>query len=211
MIPEPTILILDEDASSRQVLMARVRALRFPVEACASREEVQKVYNPSRPGCLVYHLRRPGTQGLETFMQLRRQCAELPVIVVSAERDVPIAVAAMKAGAELFLEKPCCQSALEKAITEALQIQATQRQKLLLRAKIHRRLEKLTAGEYAVLELIVLGRSNHQAAEQLELSVRTIEVRRAKIMEKMRARSFAELICMTLYAEPKLTPYKYQL
>jgi FixJ family two-component response regulator len=211
MLPEPTILILDEEAASRKTLQAMVQGLHFPVDTCSSWAEVLKVNDPSRPGCLVYHLHRPGLQGLEVFTLLRRDQVWLPVVVVSEFQDAPTIVAALKAGALTFLKKPCRESALEEAIAEALRVCASERRKLQLRAKIRRRLEQLTEKEYAVLELILAGRSNQRTAEELRVSVRTIEVRRAKIMEKMHAESFGELICMMFFAEPDLISHQYHL
>jgi FixJ family two-component response regulator len=108
----------------------------------------------------------------------------------------------MKAGALNFLEKPWRDQQLWEAIQEALKWDAAHRQELVLRAKLRRRLQHLTPGEHGVLRLLIDGRLNKEIAEELGLSVRTIEVRRSKLMKKMKADSLAELVRATLTADP---------
>jgi FixJ family two-component response regulator len=121
---------------------------------------------------------------------------------MSAYGDVPMVVRAMKVGALNFLEKPCRDEQLWEAIQEALKWDKTHRQSLALRAKSLHRLQRLTDGEHDVLALLIDGKSNKTIAAELNLSVRTIEVRRAKIMKKMKVESLAELIRLTLSANP---------
>ena len=144
----------------------------------------------------------PGIGGLESARTIQPRGDPLPAIVMSAYGDVPMVVRAMKAGALNFLEKPCRDQQLWEAIQEALQWDGAHRQQMALRSKVLHRLERLTPGEHDVLRLLIDGKSNKAIAAELKLSVRTIEVRRAKLMKKMKAESLAELIRLTLAANP---------
>jgi FixJ family two-component response regulator len=144
----------------------------------------------------------PGTSGLELLEQFGREEVPLPVIVMSAYGDVPTVVRAMKAGAQDFLEKPCREQQLWEAIQEALRWDSRHRQQLALRTKVRQRLLRLTAGEQDVLRLLIDGWANRAMAAQLKVSVRTIEVRRSKLMKKMKTQSLAELVRLTILAEP---------
>ena len=144
----------------------------------------------------------PGVSGLELLEQLSRKEVHLPAIVMSAYGDVPMVVRAMKAGALNFLEKPCRDQQLWEAIQEGLRWDAEHRQNVVLRSRVAGRLQRLTPGEREVLQLLTDGKSNKVIAVELGLSVRTIEVRRAKLMKKMKAESLAKLIRLTLSADP---------
>ncbi|KKK87868.1 hypothetical protein LCGC14_2748910, partial [marine sediment metagenome] len=125
----------------------------------------------------------------------------LPIILVSAHGDVPTVVRAMKAGALNFLEKPCRDQELWEALQEALRRNEENRKRLMYNAVVRRRIARLTPGERDVLTSLVDGKSNKLIATELGLSVRTIEVRRAKLMKKMKAKSLAELVRLALPAE----------
>jgi RNA polymerase sigma factor (sigma-70 family) len=127
----------------------------------------------------------------------------LPVIIISAYGDVPMAVRAMQSGAVNFLEKPCREHELWEAIREALQRDSKNRRKISQEAAIRSRLARLTAGEREVLDRLVGGMSNRAIAEELGLSVRTIEVRRHKLMKKTKAGSLAELVSLAVLVHPE--------
>ncbi len=210
MDSEPTVFIIDDDPAVRQALAALMRSMRLRVESYESARHFLDAYDPSRPGCLLLDVRMPGISGLSLLEQFQRDEMPLPAIVMSAYGDVPMVVRAMKAGALNFLEKPCRDQHLWEAIQEALRWDAVRRQANAARAKALDRLQRLTAGEHDVLALLVEGKSNKAIAEALSLSVRTIEVRRAKLMKKMKADSLAELIRLTLLAGSSFgKPRKY--
>lgn len=202
MQTEPTIFIIDDDPAVRQALTVLVRSMRLQAEAYASAQEFLDAFDAAKPGCLLVDVRMPGISGLGLLEQFSHDDNPLPAIVMSAYGDVPMVVRAMKAGALNFLEKPCRDQQLWEAIQEALKWDKQHRQSLALRSKVRDRLQRLTSGEHDVLRQLIDGKSNKTIAAELNLSVRTIEVRRAKLMKKMRADSLAKLIRLTLAANP---------
>ena len=202
MDSEPTVHIIDDDPAVRHALTTLMRSMRLQAESHESAQQLLDKLDPSQPGCLLLDVRMPGMSGLELLERLGQADVHLPAIVMSAYGDVPMVVRAMKAGALNFLEKPCRDQQLWEALQEALKWDAAHRRELALRAKLRRRLQHLTPGEHAVLRLLIDGRPNKEIAEELGLSVRTIEVRRSKLMKKMKADSLAELVRATLTADP---------
>jgi two-component system, LuxR family, response regulator FixJ len=200
---ESTVFIIDDDPAVRQALAVLVRSMRLRAEAYESAQKFLDAFDSTRPGCLLLDVRMPGISGLELLERFSREDVQLPAIVMSAYGDVPMVVRAMKAGAMNFLEKPCRDQQLWEAIQEGLRWDAAHRQHVVLRAKALHRLQHLTPGEHDVLRLLIDGKSNKIIATELSLSVRTIEVRRAKLMKKMKAKSLAELIRLTLAADPQ--------
>ena len=199
---EATVFIIDDDPAVRQALAMLVRSMHLQVETYESAQPFLDTYDSSRPGCLLLDVRMPGVGGLDLLEQLGQKEVRLPAIVMSAYGDVPMVVRAMKAGALNFLEKPCRDQQLWEAIQEGLKWDVAHRQYVAIRAKVRRRIERLTAGEHDVLRLLIDGKSNKTIAGELNVSVRTIEVRRAKLMKKMKAESLAELIRLTLTEDP---------
>ena len=199
---DPTVFIVDDDPAVRQALMALVRSMRLRAETYESAQQFLDAFDAGRPGCMLLDVRMPGISGLGLLEQFNREEIPLPTIVMSAYGDVPMVVRAMKAGALNFLEKPCRDQQLWEAIQEAIKWDADHRERMALRAEVRHRLQRLTRGEHDVLALLIDGKPNRTIAAELNLSVRTIEVRRAKIMDKMKADSLAELIRLTLSADP---------
>jgi two-component system, LuxR family, response regulator FixJ len=199
---EPTIFIIDDDPAVRQALSVLVRSMHLQAETFDSAQQFLDAFDVTRPGCLLLDVRMPGISGLNLLEQFNDQEIPVPAIVMSAYGDVPMVVRAMKAGALNFLEKPCRDQQLWEAIHEALKWDKSHRQHLALRSKVLHRLQRLTPGEHDVLAHLIDGKSNKTIAAELNLSVRTIEVRRAKLMSKMKAESLAELIRLTLMANP---------
>ena len=198
---DPTVFIVDDDPAVRQALTALVRSMRLKAEAYESAQRFLDAFDGTRPGCMLLDVRMPGISGLGLLEEFKREEIPLPAIIMSAYGDVPMVVRAMKAGALNFLEKPCRDQQLWDAIQEAIKWDSVHRQQVVLRRKALHRLQRLTAGERDVLALLIDGKSNKTIAAELKLSVRTIEVRRAKLMKKMKAESLAELIRLTLSAD----------
>lgn len=148
------------------------------------------------PRCVVLDVRMPGLSGPQAYDALADRGIELPVIFVTAHADVPIAVAAIKKGAFDFIEKPFAESELLKRIEEALSFATeTQAQQSQI-ASIHARLASLSEREQQVLEAVVNGKMNKTIAYELDISIKTVEAHRARVMEKMQATSLAHLIRM---------------
>ena len=202
MEADPTVFIVDDDPAVRQALMTLVRSMRLRAESYESAQQFLDAFDVSRPGCMLLDVRMPGISGLGLLEHLNREEISLPTIVMSAYGDVPMVVRAMKAGALNFLEKPCRDQQLWEAIQEAIKWDADHRERMTLCAHVRHRLQRLTRGEHDVLALLIDGKPNRTIAAELNLSVRTIEVRRAKIMEKMKADSLSELIRLTLSGDP---------
>jgi two-component system, LuxR family, response regulator FixJ len=202
MESNPTVFIVDDDPAVRQALTALVRSMRLKAEAFDSAQGFLDAFDPDRPGCMLLDVRMPGISGLGLLEEFKREEILMPAIIMSAYGDVPMVVRAMKAGALNFLEKPCRDQQLWEAIQEAIKWDTLHRQKAAMRSNALHRLEHISSGERDVLELLIEGKSNKTIAVELNLSVRTIEVRRAKLMKKMEAESLAELIRLALAASP---------
>jgi two-component system, LuxR family, response regulator FixJ len=198
---ESTVFIVDDDPAVRQALAVLVRSMRLRAETFDSVRQFQDAFDPMRPGCMLLDVRMPGVSGLELLEKLSEDDIQMPTIVMSAYGDVPMVVRAMKAGALNFLEKPCRDQQLWEAIQEALKWDAAHRQQLAMHTRAAHGLQRLTLGERDVLRLLIDGLSNKAIAGELKVSVRTVEVRRAKLMKKMNAESLAELIRLALAAD----------
>ena len=151
---------------------------------------------------MLTDVQMPGLNGLELQRRMSEQGIRLPVIVMTGHGDVPIAVEAMKAGAADFLEKPFDDEQLLTAVTSAIEVSQRVRDEAAAVAETVRRLATLTPREHEVLDRLVAGQPNKTIAYDLGSSPRTVEVHRARVMEKMAARSLPELVRMTIAAEP---------
>ena len=155
-------------------------------------------YGEDRAGCLVLDIRMPGMSGLELQQKLNEKHSILPIIFITGHGDVPMAVEAMQAGAVDFIQKPFRDQDLIDRINQALEKDSSNRAALGERNDIRRRLETLTPREREVLDLVVHGKANKVIAGDLKLSQRTVEIHRARVMEKMQASSLAHLVRMVL-------------
>jgi FixJ family two-component response regulator len=149
----------------------------------------------------VLDIRMPGMSGLELQQELITRHSLLPIVFITGHGDVPMAVEAMQAGAVDFIQKPFRDQDLLDRINQALEKDAQGRRMLAERALIHRRLQTLTPREREVLTMIVAGKANKVIAGDLNLSQRTVEIHRARVMEKMGAHSLAHLVRMTMQVE----------
>jgi len=190
----PQVFLVDDDDAYRRSLRFLLESAGFPVRDYDSAEAFLRDYRPEMPGCLVLDLRMPGLSGIELQERLRHDGVELPIIFITGHGDVPVSVQAMKSGALDFLEKPFDDAQLVERIREAFEIDARRRAQRSERDRIAERLARLTRREREVLSLLVQGLSNKEVAERLEVSHRTVEVHRARIMHKMEAGSLAELV-----------------
>ena len=195
---DSTVFIVDDDPGIRRSLTSQMRSMDLESAAFHSAVEFLEVFNPMQSGCLLLDMSLPGTSGLELLERINSQMVCMPAVVISAEGDVPTVVRAMRAGAFNFLEKPCRDQVLWESIQECFKWGAANRRRLVQSAKVRRRLERLTQGEYDVLGQIMEGKSNKAIAADLCVSIRAVEVRRSKLMKKMKADSLADLIRMTM-------------
>ncbi|MEY4362762.1 MAG: hypothetical protein RLZZ24_114 [Pseudomonadota bacterium] len=196
------VFIVDDDAGVREALAWLLRSRRLPSESFDSADAflqfLQKQgahWRPSQPGCLLLDVRMPGTSGLALFENLieRDLLPALPVIFLTGHADVPTAVDAVKRGAFDFCEKPFSDNALVDRIEQALRQSAKTLEGLRAQQSIQQRLAELTERERDVMRLVIEGLPNKLIADQLQISVRTVEVHRARVFDKMAVKSAVEL------------------
>jgi RNA polymerase sigma factor (sigma-70 family) len=191
--PEQIIYLVDDDEALRDSLVWLLESQGFKVEAFASAEDFLRAWRPEFNGCLLLDVRMPGMSGLELHERLRAQYCTLPVIFITGHGDVPMAVAALKKGAVDFIEKPFNDAELLRLVSQCLAKEQEPRRRRQ-DAEVSRRLDQLTQREREVLDLIIAGKLNKQIADVLGISIKTVEVHRARVMEKMAAQSLAELV-----------------
>lgn len=196
--PTPTVFVVDDDEAIRNSLRLLLKSVGLAARALPSAGEFLETYQPSQPGCLVLDVRMPGMSGLELQEQLNLRGATIPVIFITGHGDIPMAVEAMQHGAFDFLQKPFRDQELINRIQRALARDAETRAGLKEHERIRERLESLTPRERDVLALMTQGKPNKIMAHELGLSQRTVEIHRARVMEKSGASSLAQLVRMVL-------------
>jgi FixJ family two-component response regulator len=198
--PSPTVFVIDDDEAARLSVCALATSMHVRAEAFASVEEFLSRFDPSRSGCIVADVRMPGASGVDLLAMLQERGSRMPVIVVTAFADTPLAVRAMKGGAVTFLEKPCSDRELWDAIREALSRDVESRANEVRGQQIRSRLAKLTADERQVLDMLVEGKPNKAIAKELDVSLRTIESRRHNVFTKTGTTTVAELVRLVMLA-----------
>jgi two-component system, LuxR family, response regulator FixJ len=193
-IENPTVFVVDDDEGSRNSVKAIARSMGVDAETFSSAEEFLEQADPSRPGCLVTDLRMLGLSGIELQEKIAAMGLALPVIIITAHAETAMTVRAVKNGALTVLEKPCRDYELYDAIRDALALGEKLRVRNAEVKAFSKKLETLSEGERAVLDLMVQGEANKNVARRLDVSVRTVENRRQQIFEKTGTDSLAELI-----------------
>jgi two-component system, LuxR family, response regulator FixJ len=195
-----TIHVVDDDEAMRESLVALLEEAGYRVCAYASAEDLLALGALAESGCVVSDVRMPGMDGLALLRRLRAKGVTLPLVLITAHGDVPVAVAAMKAGAVDFLEKPFEAEALLDAVEAGLRTRRSGGLEAEDAEAARRRLQALTPREHEVLEHLVGGNSNKVVAEKLGVSPRTVEFHRAHIMDKTGARGLPDLVRLWLAA-----------
>lgn len=194
----PTVFVVDDDEDMRHSLQMLISAMGYPVQTFASAGQFRRFYTSAMPGCLLLDVRMPRQSGLELYEQLIREQKRLPVIFITAHADVPTAVAAIKTGAVEFLEKPFDGETLQTLLEKALQRDADWRRRDAEITKVDQQIATLTERERETLTLVMAGESNKSMAAKLFVTERAVEMRRARIMQKLGVRSLAELLDLTI-------------
>jgi len=194
MNPKPTIHVVDDDEAMRDSLVWLLDDDRYAVHTYASGEDFLERFSPSPPACVILDIRMPGISGVEVHERMARQGVVTPVVFVTGHGDVPMAVDAIKRGAFDFVEKPFNEAKLTSIIERALDEDARYAGQTAVQSEIAARLAKLSPREREVLDLVVAGKMNKTIADVMNISIKTVEAHRAKVMEKMCARSLAELV-----------------
>jgi two-component system, LuxR family, response regulator FixJ len=195
-MPNETVIVVDDDTAVRQGLRFMLRAAGCSVDAFPSARSFLEDYDPRRGGCLLLDVQMPQMTGLELQQRLNVRGWRIPVIFITGHGTVPLAIAAMKAGAFDFIEKPLREDVLLESIERALHWNDRAYEERLERATLQTRVASLTPREREVFELVAAGEPNKVIARHLGISFRTVELHRAHIIEKLQARSLSDLIRM---------------
>lgn len=196
----PTIYVVDDEPTVRDALRLLFQSVGMRVVEFEHARAVLAAADSLDGGCLITDLRMPLMSGIELVKALRERACDLPIVVISGHGDVKSAVRALKAGANDFVEKPFNDQDLLDAVNSALSLPSGGSRASNVSEELAGRLEQISQRELAVLKLIVAGRPNKLIARELDLSPRTVEAHRARVMQKMQAGSVAELVGLALRA-----------
>lgn len=196
----PVISVVDDDAAARGSLRLLLKSLGLAATAYESAAAFLAGYDPEQPGCLLLDIRMPGMSGLELQQELNQRATLAPIIFITGHGDVSMAVEAMQRGAFDFLQKPFRDQELLDRVQRAIAKDRSIREQLRGHEALRLRLDSLTAREHDVLDLVTAGAPNKIIAYKLGISQRTVEIHRARVMEKMSAESLPHLVHMTLGA-----------
>ena len=201
---KPVIHVVDDDDAIRDSIVWLLDGERYSVRTYATGEDFLARVEHLSPACVILDIRMPGMTGVEVHEQLTRNAVATPVIFVTGHGDVPMAVEAIKRGAFDFIEKPFNEQKLTSIIERALQLDAQNAGQVAAQSVVTARLAKLSPREREVLDLVVAGKMNKTIADVMNISIKTVEAHRSKVMEKMCARSLAELVQAVLKAEGRM-------
>ena len=192
------VFIVDDDEAVRQSTAWLVESIGLNVSTFASADEFLHSYNDNDTGCIVMDVRMPGMSGLDAQEEMNKRSIKLPLIFITGHGDVPMAVKALKRGAFDFIEKPFNDQHLLDAVQRALKQNSESIELRTAKESIKKRIASLTPRESEVMERVTQGKPNKVIAHELNVSIKTVEVHRARMMEKMEAGSVAELVKITL-------------
>ncbi len=190
----PTIFIIDDDPDMCKSLAWLLESVQLPIEIYHSGAAYLEAHDPNRHGCLLIDMRMPGMSGLQLLDQLNARHNPIPVIIISAHGDIPLAVRAMKSGAVDFISKPFNEQLLVERIQELIQRDSRRHPYTHEASTYAKRFESLTSREREIMDQVAAGKLNKQIAYMLGISMKTVEQHRARLMEKMQVSSLAELI-----------------
>jgi RNA polymerase sigma factor (sigma-70 family) len=197
------VYIVEDDDAVRDSLKMMLESIGRDVTSFASADQFLVAYNQEMAGCIVLDIRMPGTNGMELQRKLNDTNSILPIIFVTGHGDVPMAVEAMQQGAIDFVQKPYREQELLDKISQAMKLDEENRSSLQRRQQILDSMAELTPREKDVLLLMVDGKANKVIAIELDISQRTVEIHRARVMEKLSANSLAHLVRMYMVVEPE--------
>lgn len=189
----PQAYLVDDDEAIRDALAWLLQSRGIPCSTYDSAENFLAAWQPELPGCIVLDMRMSGMSGLDCFDQLRERGLSQPVIFLTGHGDVPLAVATLKKGAFDFFEKPFNDNELATRIEEAIALDTRQRAANAAVDNVKTRLSSLTTRERQIMELVLAGKFNKVIADELNISMRTVEVHRANLFDKMQVKTAVEL------------------
>ena len=196
-VTEPTVHVVDDDASFLSAISRMLRANGFAVKTYSSACEFLERRDADAPGCVLADLKMPGMNGLELQSELEQSCNPLPILFLTGHGDIPSSVRAMRGGAEDFLEKLAPKKALLDAVNRALARDARERDTRARQFELRARFDRLSERELEVLSHVVRGRLNKQIAYDLGIHERTVKLHRTAITTKLNVQSVAELTRLT--------------
>ncbi|AEA60180.1 response regulator transcription factor [Burkholderia gladioli] len=192
--PSPMIYIVDDDSGMRTSLAWLLDSVGVKSQGFASAAEFLEAFDPGVPACLVLDVRMPERSGFDVQTELNRRGATLPIIFVSGHGDIPMSVRAMQSGAIDFVEKPYNSQQMLDRVQNAMKIALQRHAGERKRVELRQRIESLTAREREVLRGVIDGKGSKKIAAELSISVKTVDVHRASIKEKLGAASVAGLV-----------------
>jgi len=195
---DTVVYVVDDDDGVRDALKVLLESDDLTTEVFSSGKEFMNSFRDDVTSCLLLDVQMPDMNGLEMQAELASHQIKLPIIIITGYGDVPVAVAAMKAGAIDFIEKPFSDDRILTSVRKALEIGTKDREEHSIISDARSRLERLTSREREILDYLIVGHLNKVIAFELGISTRTVEIHRARIMEKMDAESLAHLVRMTL-------------
>jgi FixJ family two-component response regulator len=202
----PTIFVVDDEMSMRKALARLLEAAGLAVATYACAQDYIDSFDPAAPGCLLLDLAMPGMNGLALQKMLATRDQRPPIIFLTGQATIADTVRALKGGAVDFITKPVDDQRLIEAVRKAVLLDVTHRAKYSELTEIRQRLATLTPRERQVLSYVVAGKLNKQTASELGTVEKTIKVHRARVMEKLQARSLARLIQIAALAGISSTP-----
>jgi two-component system, LuxR family, response regulator FixJ len=201
----PTVFVVDDEEPVGDAIAMLLGTVGLPTRVYRDARVFLEEYRPEQPGCLLLDVRMPRMSGLELQQALAARNVALPIIFITGHGDVPMAVEAMRAGAMDFLQKPFNDEELIRRVHKALEEDAQARELLQRHEEVARRWAELTPREQEIAQRIADGQANKVVAAELDISARTVELHRARILQKMGVRSVAQLVRM-LMAIKELPP-----
>ncbi len=195
---EETVFVVEDDEAVRDSLAMLLQSEGMRVASYEQAEAFLADWSPDMAGCIVLDIRMPGMDGMALQRALNERHSMLPIIFVTGHGDVPLAVEAMRHGADDFIEKPYREDQLLEKINQALQRDREQRETLAQKQLIRDRLATLTPREHEIMERMMAGQANKVIAIELDISQRTVEIHRSRVMHKMGTHSLAQLVRMVL-------------
>lgn len=202
----PCVHIIEDDDAVRDSLQMMLESIGRQTKAFSNADSFLSSYSQDMAGCIILDIRMPGMNGMELQRKLNEINSILPIIFVTGHGDVPMAVEAMQQGAVDFVQKPYREQELLDKITTAMQLDEENRASLQQRQLIMERMNELTPRERDVMQLMVEGKANKVIAIDLDISQRTVEIHRARVMEKLNAHSLAHLVRMYMVIEGDIKP-----
>ncbi|MAG97267.1 MAG: response regulator FixJ [Alphaproteobacteria bacterium] len=195
---EQIVYVVDDDPAIRDSLQWLLTSVDLKVRTFSSGQELLDQVTPDLPGCLLIDVRMPGMSGLELQHELTARGIKLPIVIITGHGDVQMAVRAMKAGALDFIEKPFNDQEILEVVQRAVDRSVSAVESSAVKEEVESRIASLTPRERQVLELVVTGLPNRGIALELGRSEKTVEFHRANVMEKMQAKSLADLMKMVM-------------